>query len=218
MLVTQVLFAASLTLGQVLLAEQRYFWYAVAPLLYNAGIIVGDGRAERLELGIFGPAIGAVIGAGIHLGSRFIGLRGSAFRGSASNGGLRTPAVREFVRLMLPRMVSQPVEPITFVFFTSIASRTRPQEASRSFNYARNFQSAPVTLVGVAFAVAAFPALSAALRRWRPARRSCDGSARTAISITVLTVACRPRPWSCWASSASASCSVGERSAPMTWR
>ena len=41
MLVTPILFAASLTLGQVLLAEQRYFWYGIAPLLYNGGIIVG---------------------------------------------------------------------------------------------------------------------------------------------------------------------------------
>ena len=35
MLVTPILFAASLTLGQVLLAEQRFFWYGIAPLLYN---------------------------------------------------------------------------------------------------------------------------------------------------------------------------------------
>src|SRR5688572_16627058 len=41
MLVTQVIFAASLTLAQVLLAERRYFWFAVAPIVYSAGIIVG---------------------------------------------------------------------------------------------------------------------------------------------------------------------------------
>ena len=79
MLVTQVLFAASLTLGQVLLAEQRYFWYAVAPLLYNAGIILGAVTLSD-SIGIFGPAVGAVIGAAIHLGSRFIGLRHSRLR------------------------------------------------------------------------------------------------------------------------------------------
>ena len=59
----QVAFAASLTLGQVLLAEQRYFWYGIAPLLYNVGIIVGT-VAFAPSLGIYGPAIGAVIGAG----------------------------------------------------------------------------------------------------------------------------------------------------------
>ena len=79
MLVTQVLFAASLTLGQVLLAEQRFFWYGLAPLLYNAGIVVGTITLGG-TLGIFGAAIGAIGGAAIHLGSRFIGLRGSSFR------------------------------------------------------------------------------------------------------------------------------------------
>ena len=79
MLVTQVLFAASLTLGQVLLAEQRFFWYGLAPLLYNAGIVAGTITLGG-TLGIFGAAIGAILGAAVHLGSRFIGLRGSSFR------------------------------------------------------------------------------------------------------------------------------------------
>jgi putative peptidoglycan lipid II flippase len=184
MLVTQVLFAASLTLGQVLLAEQRYFWYAVAPLLYNAGIIIGAVVLSD-SIGIFGPAVGAVIGAGIHLGSRFIGLRHSRLR-VGFEWRVRTPAVREFGRLMLPRMVSQPIEPLIFVFFTSIASGLGEGRVS-IVDYARNFQGAPVTLIGVAYAVAAFPVLSAAF---------ADGDRRgflrrlgsTAISITVLTV------------------------------
>jgi putative peptidoglycan lipid II flippase len=79
MLVTQVLFAASLTLGQVLLAEQRFFWYGLAPLLYNAGIVAGTITLGG-TLGIFGAAVGAILGAAAHLGSRFIGLCGSSFR------------------------------------------------------------------------------------------------------------------------------------------
>ena len=79
MLITQVLFAASLTLGQVLLVEQRYFWYGIAPLLYNAGIVAGTIVLSD-RLGIYAAAVGAVGGAAIHLGSRFIGLRGSSFR------------------------------------------------------------------------------------------------------------------------------------------
>ena len=35
---------------------------------------------------------------------------------------LRMPALREFVRLMVPKMVSHPIEPLTFLFFTSVAS------------------------------------------------------------------------------------------------
>ena len=159
MLVTPILFAASLTLGQVLLAEQRFFWYGLAPLLYNAGIIAGTVLFSG-SLGIYGPAIGAVIGATIHLASRFIGLRGSSFR-VGLGWEARTTSIREFVRLMLPKMASHPVEPITFLFFTRVASELAPGSVT-VVSYARNFQSVPVSLVGVAFALAVFPALSTA--------------------------------------------------------
>ena len=67
MLATPILFAASLTLGEVLLAEQRFAWYGLAPLLYNGGIVAGTLLFSG-SLGIFGPAIGAVLGALLHLG------------------------------------------------------------------------------------------------------------------------------------------------------
>jgi putative peptidoglycan lipid II flippase len=185
MLVTPILFAASLTLGQVLLAEQRFFWYGIAPLLYNGGIVIGT-IALSDELGIYGPAIGAVIGATIHLASRFIGLRGSRFRiGLGWEGG--TPALREFVRLMVPKMVSHPVEPMTFLFFTAVASSLAAGSVT-AISFARNFQSVPVSLVGVAFALAVFPALSTAF-----ATGDRSGFLRllwtNLASITVVTVA-----------------------------
>lgn len=158
MLITPILFAASLTLGQVLLAEQRFFWYGLAPLLYNAGIILGT--VVFTGLGIFGPAIGAVIGALLHLASRFVGLRPSRFR-IGFGRSFRAASVREFVRLMLPKMVSHPVEPVTFVFFTSVAT-TLAAGSVTAISFARNFQSVPVSVIGVAFALAAFPALSTA--------------------------------------------------------
>ena len=184
MLVTPIVFAASLTLGQVLLAEQRFFWYGIAPLLYNGGIILGTVLFAD-SLGIYGAAVGAVIGAGVHLASRFIGLRPSAFRVGVA-WEWRTAPVREFVRLMLPKMASHPVEPMTFLFFTAVAS-TLGVGAVTAVSFARNFASVPVSLVGVAFALAVFPALS---------RAHADGDGPTfrrlvwtnAASISVLTV------------------------------
>ncbi len=185
MLVTPILFAASLTLGQVLLAEQRFFWYGLAPLLYNVGIILGT-VAFSDALGIFGPAIGALIGAVLHLASRFVGLRRSSFRIGLGRG-FRMPAVREFVRLMLPKTASQPVEPMTFLFFTSVATTLAAGSVS-AISFARNFQSVPVSLIGVAFALAVFPSLSTAHAEGD--RPSFLRLLRTnLVSITVLTVA-----------------------------
>ncbi|HET6380156.1 MAG TPA: lipid II flippase MurJ [candidate division Zixibacteria bacterium] len=159
MLASQVLFAASLTLGQVMLAEQRYFWYAAAPILYNTGIILGS-LALSGSIGIYGPAVGALLGALLHLSTRFIGLRNSSFRigfGWRANPG----PIREFVRLMLPKMVSHPVDTATFVFFTNVASGLAAGGVT-VISLARNYMSVPVTVIGIAFALAVFPALSTA--------------------------------------------------------
>lgn len=184
MLVTPILFAASLTLGQILLAEQRFFWYGVAPLLYNAGIIGGT-VAFGDSLGIYGPAIGAVIGAGIHLGSRFIGLRGSTFRIGLGWAAPRW-SLREFARLMLPKIVSHPVESMTFLFFTAVATGLAAGSVT-AVSFARNFQSVPVSLVGVAFALAAFPALSTAYAT-ADRRGFVRILGQNTVSITVVTV------------------------------
>jgi putative peptidoglycan lipid II flippase len=158
MLITPIIFAASLSVGDVLLAERRFFTYGIAPLLYNAGIIIGT-VAFSGAVGIYGAAIGAILGALLHLGIRLIGLRGTGFRPTVRLES--TPAVGEFVRLMLPKMISHPVEPMTFLFFTAVAS-TLAEGSVSSVSFARNYQSAAVSIVGVGFALAAFPTLSTA--------------------------------------------------------
>jgi len=158
MLITPIIFAASLSIGDVLLAERRFLTYGLAPLLYNAGIIIGT-VAFSGAIGIYGAAVGAVLGALLHLAIRLLGLRGTGFRPTFRLES--TPAIGEFVRLMLPKMISQPVEPMTFLFFTAVAS-TLAEGSVTSVSFARNYQSAAVGIVGVGFALAAFPALSTA--------------------------------------------------------
>jgi putative peptidoglycan lipid II flippase len=62
---------------------------------------------------------------------------------------------------MIPKMVSHPVEPVTFLYFNRVATGLVAGSVT-AVSFARNFQSVPVSLVGVAFALAAFPALSTA--------------------------------------------------------
>jgi putative peptidoglycan lipid II flippase len=185
MLATPILFAASLTLGNVLLADQRFAWYGMAPLLYNAGIILGT-EALGPSMGIHGPAIGAVIGAALHLASRLIGLRPSSLR-IGLELSVRMPAVREFVRLMLPKMVSHPIESTTFLFFNRVATGLAVGSVS-SVSFARNFQSVPVSVIGIAFALAVFPALSTAHAQG-DRRRFLRLLGANTVSITVFTSA-----------------------------
>jgi putative peptidoglycan lipid II flippase len=155
----QLLFAASICLGEVLIAHRRFLAYALAPILYTGGIVVGTiAGAERF--GIAAAAWGAVGGAVLHLGVRFVGTLRTSFRVRPSLR-LRTPAFREFVRLMLPRMVSHPIEPAIFTWFTALASTIAVGGVS-SVNFALDYQVVPVSLIGIAFSLAVFPTLSAA--------------------------------------------------------
>ncbi|HYC06385.1 MAG TPA: murein biosynthesis integral membrane protein MurJ, partial [Candidatus Binatia bacterium] len=184
MCITPVIFAGSIVLGEILVADRRFFFYGLAPLCYNAGIVAGTVLlADRL--GILAAAVGAVIGAVAHLAIRVVGIARTTFRPRPSFV-LRTAAVGTFIRLMIPKMVSQPIEPLTFLYYVALASSLDPGSVS-SVSFARNFQSVPVSLIGASFAIAAFPVMSVA---------AADGDrrtftrvfGRTLATITVLTV------------------------------
>jgi putative peptidoglycan lipid II flippase len=159
MCVTPLIFTASIVLGEVLVVKRRFLFYGLAPLLYNGGIVAGAVLLGG-PLGIFGPAIGAVVGALLHLGIRLIGVVRSDFR-IRPRLALRTEPIREFLRLMIPRMAGAPIDPLTFQFFTAVASGFAAGSIA-TVSFARNFQSVPVSLIGVAFSLAAFPGLSSA--------------------------------------------------------
>lgn len=171
MAVSQVAFAAALALGEILVAERRFFWYALALPTYNAGILLGTLALGR-SLGIFGAAVGAVAGALAYLACRVVGVHRAGIR-IRPRLALRMPAVREFVRLMIPKTLSQPIDPLTFQVFTRVATSIGPG-VNTAVNLARNFQSVPVSIVGAQFALAAFPALSAA---------AADGDRRRFVAI-----------------------------------
>jgi len=184
MTLTPIIFAASMVLGEVLIADRRFLFYGLAPIMYNAGLAFGA-LVLSPELGIFGPAIGAVIGALLHLAIRVVGIRGTGFhirpRLSFAAAGLR-----DFFRLMLPKTASSPIEPLTFLFFTNVAS-TLVAGSITSVNLARNFQSVPVSLIGVAFSLAAFPLLANAYSAGD--RRAFGRIVRmNTLSIGVLTI------------------------------
>jgi putative peptidoglycan lipid II flippase len=185
MTLTPVIFAASLVLGEVLIADRRFVYYGLAPILYNAGLAFGA-LVLSPEFGIFGAAIGAVLGAILHLLIRVVGILRTNFRIRARLQ-LGTMALRDFFRLMLPKTASSPIEPLTFLFFTNVAS-TLVAGSITSVSLARNFQSVPVSLVGVAFSLAVFPVLSTAYAAGD--RRTFSRLVRTnTLSIGVLTVA-----------------------------
>ncbi len=181
----QILFAASICLGEILVANRKFLFYALAPIMYTTGIILGTVvGAERF--GVVATAWGAVIGAALHLGIRAIGILRTSFRPRPSFK-VRTPAFREFVRLMIPRMISHPIEPAIFTYFTALASTIAVGGVS-AINFALDYQVVPVSLIGIAFSLAVFPTLSAAYadRDGTTFRRVLTRNVATIGGLTVL--------------------------------
>ncbi len=181
--VAQILFAASMALGEILVAHRRFVFYALAPILYTTGIIVGTVLFAG-RFGVVASAWGAVAGAVAHLAIRVIGTRRTSFRIRPAFA-IRTAAFGEFVRLMLPRMVSVPIEPLTLTYFTVVAADLGVGGVS-SLNFALDYQVLPVSLIGVSFSLAVFPVLSAAFADHDgPAFR--EVLARNVVTIALLT-------------------------------
>lgn len=154
-----LLFAVSNAIGAMLVAEKHWLFYSLSPIMYNIGIITGVVFLAP-RFGIVGVAYGTLIGAALHMAIRLV----DALRSDWDWKTLRPlpiPELKRTLRLMAPKMVGHPVELMTFWLFTGFASLLAPGSIT-VLNFARNFQSVPVSLLGIAMSTAAFPSLAEA--------------------------------------------------------
>ena len=158
--ISPILFGISNTLGAMLIAKRRFFFYGMSPVLYNLGII-GGAIFLSPQLGIIGVAIGTVLGAFFHMLMRAIDAYLSGFR-FHFNFNFKTPEFKKTIKLMLPKMFGHPVELAMFWGFTVIASGLASGSVA-VMNFARNFQSVPVSIIGITFATTAFPVMAKAI-------------------------------------------------------
>lgn len=156
MLISPIIFALSNTLGSMLVAYDRFMAYGLSPVLYNLGIIGGIWLA--IDMGPTGLALGTIIGATLHLMSRLVAVARSHFTPTTAINHA-TVHLKRVGKLMLPRMAGQPIEQLTFLLFTSVASGLGAGSIA-ILNFARNFQSVPVALFGISMSTAIFGSLS----------------------------------------------------------
>jgi len=71
----------------------------------------------------------------------------------------KRPEFKKTLSLMLPKMFGHPVELATFWAFTIVASHLEPGSVA-ILNFARNFESVPVSLIGITIATTTFPLLA----------------------------------------------------------
>jgi putative peptidoglycan lipid II flippase len=157
MLLATVTFSVSGLLMGVLNAQQHFLLPALAPILYNLGIIAGAVFLSP-SLGIHGVAVGVVIGAVLHLLIQLPGLRGRGFQ-YVGGLGLDNPAVRQVARLMGPRVLGLAVTRVNFWVNTNLASAFG-EGAVSALDYAMRVMLLPLGVVAQAVGIAAFPTFS----------------------------------------------------------
>lgn len=155
--ISPALFAISATFASIQQAFGRFFFFAVAPLIYNAGILIGIYTLAP-ELGIYGVALGVVIGALLQLLIQSLGLLGLGYRYGA-HLQWRSHSFRQFLRLLVPRSIDQGADQINSVVEKSIASHLAAGSIF-AYQYALDLKNVPITLIGVAIATAIFPRFS----------------------------------------------------------
>lgn len=169
------LFAISAVIASIQQAVGRFVFFALAPTIYNVGIIIGltvftNGitlfGVEIFEGGIMGVALGVVLGSMMQLVVSTIGLIGLGvdyrFKIFWKNKGFR-----QVLRLLPPRSLDQGMDYVNSIVETNLASRMATGSI-RFYQQATTLHYVPINLIGVAISTAAFPQMTERLSQGRP--------------------------------------------------
>ena len=152
-----IIFGISNLLSGILHYFNRFLVYSLTPILYNLGIIFGIVFLSP-TFGIFGVGMGVILGALMHMMIQIPSAISCGFSYKPLFN-LKYPALKRIFSLMIPRIFGVAAQQINLIVIVAIAS-TIAAGSIAIFNFSNNLQSLPIGVVGVSFAVAAFPSLS----------------------------------------------------------
>lgn len=160
-----LLFTISGVLTSVQQTMGRFFFYAIAPLFYNATIIISI-FVFKNNIGLVGLGLGALIGAIVQLVIVVCGLWKTGFRWQPGINW-RSRDFHLILRNLPPRSLDQGIDQVENIVETHIASGLGTGNITY-YNNAFILSTAPILLIGTAISTAAFPRLNARLSQGRP--------------------------------------------------
>ena len=157
LLLSPIFLGISNFLSSITQMHKRFLVYALSPILYNFGIVVGIVFLNPI-IGFNGLIWGVVIGAFLHMAIQipFI-FQKDTFPKFSFN--IHWSDIRRVVLISLPRTVTLSSNQLASFFLISLASFMSGGSIS-VFSLALNLQSVPLTIVGVSYSSAIFPTLS----------------------------------------------------------
>jgi putative peptidoglycan lipid II flippase len=144
-------------LGGIIQAYKRFFIYAISPILYNVGILIGVLYLYPL-LGVYGLTYGVILGVILHLVIQlpFI-MDKKHFPRITFN--IKWKYIKEIIILSIPRAFALTSSQLTIIFLFGVSS-TLMAGSIAILGFANNLQSVPLSIIGVSYSLAAFPTLS----------------------------------------------------------
>ena len=158
LLLSPLLLGLSNLISSVVQSFRRFYVYALSPVLYNIGIIIGIIFLYP-SFGLSGIVWGVVIGALLHFLIQIPTVISLGFSLRPKLPVISGDIIRS-LKLSAPRTLGLSINQLVLSFITALGS-TLGQGAVSVFNLAQNLQSVPLAIIGLSYSVSAFPTLAA---------------------------------------------------------
>lgn len=157
LLLSPILLGLSNFFASITQVGKRFLVYALCPLFYNFGIILGIFFLYPM-FGIYGLAFGVILGAFMHLGIQlpFV-FESGLFKISSLK--INFNQIKKVVLISIPRTLTLGMTQLSIIALLGLASYMKDGSIT-IFNFAMNLQSVPLSIIGVSYSVAAFPMLA----------------------------------------------------------
>lgn len=173
--VNPFLFAVATVVASMQQAVGRFAFFALAPVVYNIGIIIGIVFFTQginifgwqvFEGGIMGVALGVVLGSIMQLVISSIGLFGMGFD-YRFKIYFKNKGFRQVLRLLPPRSLDQGIDYVNSIVETNLASRMISGSVA-VYQQATSLAYVPINMIGVAISTAVFPKMTERMGQGRP--------------------------------------------------
>lgn len=156
MLLSPILMGLSNLFGTITQLFRKFFLYSLSPIFYNIGIIIGVVFLSPI-FGIKGLVFGVVLGSLMHFLVQILSSYGCGFK-MAFSFSIDFKKIKQIAFISFPRTLGLSFNSIVLIAIVAFASYFASGSIS-IFNLSLNLQSVPFNIIGVSYAVAAFPTL-----------------------------------------------------------
>ena len=157
MLLSPFLMGLASLLGSFAQVQKKFLSFAIAPLFYNFGILVGVIFLRPL-FGLKGVVFGVVFGALLFLLIQLPTLL-SLQKFPTLTMKIDWSLIKKVMSLSVPRALGLSLNNVTFIIISSVASLLVAGSIS-IFQFSYNIETTPLIIIGISYAVAAFPTLT----------------------------------------------------------